>query len=543
MTTTILLAMSEDMGQALKSVLENKAPDFKVYPTIISLVHSLPDSLVKYQPDILLLHPGELSYDTLDHDGELVQSIIQIRSNPEIANTRISAIGASGKNGLLSKLVSLQVWDIFPASNNGQIPINQIINQLKRPATLSNVSEFASTAINSNSFGTVPTVPPASSSYQTSPVSAGVSSNEISALKSQLATMTEREGRLASRSEMRLIPRDEYDALLEALNAKTGTLPEQVKEQVSHVLSLYKKQNKTIDDLTAVVKDQKNQLTINANSVSKQDYDALQRENQQLKAQLAQANAQINNLQAQNDYDDYDDDYRPRSKKTSNRSSSSRIESKGNSPLKPIAIGLAVVAIIAVMAVVILPKLGASNNTASTTAQSAKREKASKPSFDSLIKEGEYEKAAKAYPSKAVQAENAMLKDSSVDDKQTVAQNISSYSSADTIQLDVDYFSKSFSSVVDLWHESTDSDIVNPIPQRRIMIAYALMKTNNLSDAEEVAKPLKNDNMNKRIEAYKNLYNANKTLQKAIDSGNLSKSEKKKAEKQMSKNQATMDKL
>ena len=69
------------------------------------------------------------------------------------------------------------------------------------------------------------------------------------------------------------------------------------------------------------------------------------------------------------------------------------------------------------------------------------------------------------------------------------------------------------------------------------------MKGCKISKAEEIAKPLKSEELNKRIKVYKQFKDSNDKLKAKIDSGSLSSSEKKKAQQQIKDNEDKMKKL
>ena len=97
--------------------------------------------------------------------------------------------------------------------------------------------------------------------------------------------------------------------------------------------------------------------------------------------------------------------------------------------------------------------------------------------------------------------------------------------------------------MVDLWHESSDKNISDPIDERRVMISYSLMKCNKFSEAKTVAKPLNSESLEKRISVYQQFYNTNAILENKLKNGNLSRKDQQKARKQIEENKEAMDKL
>lgn len=170
-------------------------------------------------------------------------------------------------------------------------------------------------------------------------------------------------------------------------------------------------------------------------------------------------------------------------------------------------------------------------------------EQSSTPSFNSLLKKGEYVKAAKYYNSRGVEAENKMISDANVKNKADIAAGIAQYNSSDAIKFDTNYFNEDYSSAASIYNASTDTNLTKLIKARRIMVSYALMKDGQIAKAKSIAEPLNNAQLNKRIEIYGKFYHANQVLEAKIKHGHLSGSEINNAKKQISENEAEMDKL
>lgn len=553
MATSVLLGMSEDMGMALTEQIRQYTKQFSINQTIISIAHNLPNALVRYHPDILLINPELMEFDTPNEAEELLKYIYAIRKNPAVASTRVAAIVSfkfahQDQDKLISKLIALNVWDIFKPDADGRINIYGIANQLLAPASLSNVEDL-STVDELPDISNVASIADNSQPSQYSPspvepasVAPAASADELSQLKQQLADARQRESQLAASRDERVVAREDYDDLLKQVKDRAGAAPlsERLSKQFQSVLVHYDKQQKKLDQLSQVVKDQNELIKQNNSSSNQAMIDRLNRENDQLKQQLGQANSQINSLSSTlNNVNDYSTPTQRQSRNVAPRRDDYE-ESSGNG-LKPIVIAIVAILLVGLGTVIFaLITHSSSNNSNSQVSSSSVQ---SKPSFNSLMQNSKYAQAAKLYPSKAVEAENQMLQDSNVDDRASVAQDISQYSTAEPIQLDVEYFNKDFNKVVDIWNESTDSNVLNPIDQRRIMIAYSLMKTNNLADAKKVAKPLNSASMNERIKTYEQFYEANKILENKIKNGDLSQKDKEKAKKQIEQNKEAMDKL
>lgn len=197
----------------------------------------------------------------------------------------------------------------------------------------------------------------------------------------------------------------------------------------------------------------------------------------------------------------------------------------------------AVALLILLLVVIINRPVDDSNNGVSSSQSS------SVDSFDSLIKSGKYDVAAKEYPNRAVDAENKMLDDADVTDKAQFTTNILKVSDSDPIKFDNYYFEEKYPQAVKLLDTSNDPNLKKLSDARRVMASYAYMKDGKISKAEKTAQPLKSEELNKRIKVYKQFKDSNDKLKAKIDSGSLSSSEKKKAQQQIKDNEDKMKKL
>lgn len=197
----------------------------------------------------------------------------------------------------------------------------------------------------------------------------------------------------------------------------------------------------------------------------------------------------------------------------------------------------AVALLILLLVVIINRPVDDSNNGVSNSQSS------SVDSFDSLIKSGKYDVAAKEYPNRAIDAENKMLDDADVTDKSQFTTNILKVSDSDPIKFDNYYFEEKYPQAVKLLDTSNDPNLKKLSDARRVMASYAYMKDGKISQAEKTAQPLKSEELNKRIKVYKQFKDSNDKLKAKIESGSLSSSEKKKAQQQIKDNEDKMKKL
>lgn len=167
------------------------------------------------------------------------------------------------------------------------------------------------------------------------------------------------------------------------------------------------------------------------------------------------------------------------------------------------------------------------------------------PSYDSLITERKYDKAATFYPNRATETENKMLADTSIKDKANYSRQIAmnSDSHADPLKFDQAYFEGDFEKVVAIYEASSSKDLLNLSQARTTMLAYAYMKTGNTDDATKYAKKVNNEQLNQKIQAYKQYQKANEILQKKLDDGSLTDQQRDQAKNMLRQNKAAMKKL
>lgn len=541
---TVLLAMSEDMGTAIKEEIQRQETNqLSLTDSIISLTHSIVGAVERYKPDILLISPFTLSYDSPNTDDELIESIYTIRANPSIAGTRIATILKQGDNDeLISRLSGLNVWDIFQPENN-QLNFKKILKQLCNPASIKNIEGI----VNAKRAIQSPPVEQLSQQYaaqsEESPIASDTGlvigdadSAEIESLKKELAQARRRESELASSMDVKAVDRSEYDELRKLVEDKVNaaSLTDSLTSQFSQIMNNYDKQQKKLDLLSKTVKDQNRLLAeSDLKNGTPSQLNELRKENSNLRQKLGQANSKISWLQANAKSQsmmgpDEEDD---------------QVSSRKGLGTGSMWIVMAMVAVLLIVIMLSVVMVHSMNRSSYNSAESSSASVSSQPSFSTLLKEREYVKAAKQYPKRAVEAENGMLQDSDVDDKSDEANKISNYSNAEPIQLDNAYFNKDFAKVVDLWHESSDKNISDPIDERRVMISYSLMKCNKFSEAKIVAKPLSSNTMEKRIGIYQQFYNANKILENKLKNSDLSEKDQRKAKKQIEENEKAMEKL
>lgn len=446
MQITILLGMAEELADAFKSSLELQAKNLSLPLCILTkpvvTLHNCKASLQKFKPDILLLSTSSINYDTKDKKSELLSTIFEIRSDPNLNKIRLAVItDLNEKDPFLKKLATLQVADIFLSKGaEGQVNICQIAEQLSKPANLLNISSF----LNLEDNNSVKNLNYAS--FETS---------------------------------------NTYNPSI------NDELPYTAYKKLEHVPDV-----------------RKNVQTDNINS----------KPNELITSYRENYRNEILNTQSKNEVP------KKRQKKTKQEIFELNLVVKVSLTII-IVVGL----VTGIFSMIV-------SNKGKEAAQNTI------PSFSVLISKGYYDKAAQYYPQKAIESENAMLK-SNIENKAEMVNKIAQYTNSDVITFDKAYFDEDYQSVVDTYRASTDINLSKLSKQRRLMLAYSLMKIGDIDNATIIAKPLQSSAFNKRIQIFGKFYNANKLLKEKIKSGNLTPEEKSKAEQQISENQKIMDKM
>lgn len=466
-------------------------------------------------PDIFFIAMNHISFDTQDHENELLETL----SGLKVANNNIRlAVQAEiePSDPFLKKIALLQITDIFPGSrhNPEELDMEQVAIQLSKPANVNNVYRYFNLSKDDSYLNE-------SLGIEKSHFVSDGSASERK-LKKLVKTLIAQNNMVKKKTGVNTVPRKDYDELVNMLGKveSSGLSTDSMKETVRKILKVNQETTKESKEVSNINGELNNSIielmkSTNDDEVAK------------LKQEVAKLKRALRSERSKNDY---------KSKDANGRAAPrSVISKKRNSSFKKLLISLASILMLAVIGGPTLVRLLRPSNY--ETKQPAK------PAFNSLLKAGNYEKAAKYYPEKAVEAENAMLADSELTDKADMARKILVFSSNDVIKFDNDYFEQKYEEATDIYKNSSEPDLTDLTKERRVMAAYCLMKTGNIVDAKSTAKPLNNANLNKRIEVFEKFYNANKILNNKIQNDHLSEKEEKRAREQMRKNQEAMEKL
>ena len=528
--------MDDGTAEVFRNTLQDISSNLQILPSNVPILHNLKQVLVtqRPRPNILLIAMGHMTYDTRNPKDELLKWIMKIKSDPATNNIRI-AIQTSlrREDPYLRKLSSLQVWDIFTRDDQttGQFNMAQIARQLSGPASISNVQNILDLSTDAPSLGSaVGNLKPNSMSSNSD------NTDRVKQLERMYRMSQQQTKALAEKVDKQSVPREDYDELLKRVRTiiNSGIDDEKTKALFREILTKNTKQEQTIVDKQSEL-NQKDELIRDLNlQIERLEKNAT---NPSELIALKQKIRQLERSQPVNrrPIDSSSQTVVRRPAKRPGSGKSNRNNAGSSSSVVKIVIWAIVALLVLGIGVGVVNHIHRQN--VQRTAQQAK------PSFNSLIKSGNYDQAAKYYPSRAVEAENKMMADKDLTAKGTMATRIQKYTSSDAVRFDVDYFDEDYASAVDVYKSSDDDNLTDLTDARRVMVAYSLMKCGQLADAKKVAEPLNNENLNKRIKVYGQFYNANKILKNKIENGHLSKSEEDKAKEQMKENQEAMDKL
>lgn len=524
----VLLGMDEATASKFGPYLESNSSVLKVMKQCIPIFHNLKQALYQYAPQIAYLSLSRMRYDHIkskDIEEEIIRGIYEIKSDSELSNIRI-AIQTNEKTNptFLRKLAMLRVSDIFLSQGkSGQM--DRVAPQLSHPANIKNISEFLSDA---------PTL-----QVQSNNSNAGNNQGRVNQLEHLLELANAQIAILKNKNDLTAVPRSDYDELLQQVKMLMNSklTDEKSKRLFAEVLNSKLADGKKISKLTKIVDAQNNQILNLNTQVSQMEKRKTSVTNKEEPARRI--------IEAQPEHTRISESEEkpirrlPKPKKITHDRGHPEPEHYQTS----FDVGKFVRITTSILLILVLLFAGGmfgmhlSSNSVNNSSQS------SEPSFNSLIKKGKYVKAAKLYTDRGVEAENAMLSDPNIKDKGDIANGIAEYNDSDAIKFDTSYFSQDFESAASIYNESNDSNLTHLIKARRIMVAYALMKSGQIAKAKSIAEPLNNDQLNERIKIYGQFYHANQILEAKIKHGHLNSAEITKAKKQINSNQTAMDKL
>lgn len=532
--TTVLLGMDDGTADIFRNSLKQYSDGkLEILTQNVPIFHNAQRALelIKPKPDIFLISVGHIRFDDDDKKKELLKGLASLKMNGQTSRVRIAVqIDSSPDDPFLRKLALLQISDIFSGTTQNPQAVNMadVAKQLSAPSNLKNVYRYLS--LNQN-VDNLDILDDAANTLTTQYGDDG----RTKQLEKLVKVLKQQNDDLQKKVGQDTVPRQDYDEVIEELNniMSSGLTNEKFSTLWKKLIKIVEKQKADIERINSIneklnnsVVDLNNQLSTVDTSSHDREINRLREENMKLKRSMKKVSVQ----QASPQRPVYIKENRdvPRKKKIA-------IVNQ-NSGLRKFFIGFAAFLVLGGVGLGVIRAV-AQNNQAQVSQNNTK------PSFSELIKSGDYEKAVANYPRKAVQAENAMMSDKELTAKGTMAEKISKYSDNDVIKFDVDYFKGDYQEAVDIYRKSSEKDLTSLSEERRIMVAYSLMKTGNISDAKQIAKPLNNENLNKRISIYAKFYNANKILTNKINNGHLSRSQIEKAKKQIRENQKVMDKL
>lgn len=532
MSKIVLLGMDEATASKFGPYLESNSNVLKVMTQCIPIFHNLKQALYQYSPQIVYLSLSRMRYDHIkskDIENEILNGIYEIKSDPQLSNIRIAIQTNERTNPtFLRKLAMLRISDIFLSQGkSGQM--DRVAPQLSHPPNIKNISEFLSED--------APTLKVTTD--DTSVVNNGRHDQQrVSQLEHLLTLANAQISVLKKKNDLTAVPRSDYDELLQQVKMLMNSKLTDAKSKrlFAEVLNSKVADGKKISKLSKIVDAQNDQILNLNNQVSQ-----MEKRGSSTSENIVQPEKVIEAPPEEEEITDEDVQVNrlPKPKNVTK----DRGHPKVNKNMPSFNFGKFVRIVTSVLLILILLFAGGMFWTHLNTRPASSSSQSNSPSFGSLLKKGKYVKAAKLYTERGVEAENAMLSDPNIKKKGDIANGIAEYNDSDAIKFDTSYFSQDFESAASIYNESTDTNLTHLIRARRIMVAYALMKSGQIAKAKSIAEPLHNDQLKERIKVYGQFYHANQILEAKIKHGHLDSEEITKAKKQINSNQSAMDKL
>ena len=519
--------MDDGLAAIFRNTFEDNSQNLKVLQQNVPIFHSLKQSLVRYRPDIVFLAMGRMRYDTDDHKTELLNGLYSILTDTTIKQPRIAVqTKLSPKDPFLRKLAAMSIYDIFSShDNHGQLDMTAVTNQLSKPANIANVAKYLSVDQPFNGLALNQDVVADNKSVTND------SLKQLESLKQTIHLLKADKKRLEQQVDLRAVPRQDYEDLLKRVTdiVNNGGNDQKTKDLFAKIIQNNQKLSNQVAELNTELNKRGDIAAINASQSgpSKQEL-SLQKQVQKLKQELQQAKLQPSSTGNSNN--PARSARLPNSSNKNNKGVKHRPRSAHHKKKWKIIIpGLLILF------------LGISFLIHASMGMRHKVE--SRPSYSSLIKKGDYQKAASTYPDKGNEIENKMLGDPNVKDKESVNNEVAEFSNTDAIRFDSAYFSHDFKKAVSIYENSNSNSLLNLSAPRRTMLAYCYMKTGDIDNANDIAKPLNNKALKEKIDAYQKFQDANKTLEDKIKNGNLNDDDRAKAKEQIQQNKIAMKKL
>lgn len=532
MSTNVVLGMDDATADIFREQLMSYSDKLNVVENI-PIFHNAQRALkmLNPTPDVFLISANHMRYDGTDYKKELLRGLLNLKMDKQTNRIRLAVqVDALPTDPFLRSLALVQVDDIFSGTSQNPAEFNmaQVAKQLSASPNIKNIYRY----LNLNQ--------PIDQISNLGEVSSGVASSDngrVKQLEKLVKVLKQQRDDLQEQVGVNSVPKQDYDDVINELKKimNSGLTDEKFQALFKKLVNINENQQSKMEQLTAVneklnnsVVDLNSQLSAYEDSFTDNgETERLRRENSMLKQKVAMNNRTTQPVTR-----------KPRISTTQNRGAPRK--TYASSQESGSSVGKIIVVLVAAFGLlfggVFIYRHISHNNEQQTQVDQ-------KPPYSKLIKAGNYDTAAKYYPSKAVKAENAMMADKNLSAKGTMAERIGKYSNNDVIKFDIAYFNGNYQDAVDLYKNSPSPDLTSLSKERRVMAAYSLMKIGSISEAKQVASPLDNEKLNQRIAVYGKFYNANKILNNKIQNGHLSKKEEEKAKQQIKENQEAMDKL
>lgn len=497
MSFTILLGMDDETADIFRPGLIKYSSSLEVIEKNVSIFHNAKQAikLINPLPDIFLVSANHIRFDSNKYQEELLKGLLDIKMDEITSEVRLAVqIDAEPKDPFLRSLALIQIQDIFCGTDQNPAGFNmaKLAKQLSVKANIRNIQSFLT--FRGLKIG---------SQLPQDDILMG----RIKQLEKIVKILTKEKNFLQSKLDINSIPQKNYDEILAKFREiKNCKITDQaIKDLFEKLVKISQNKQDDLDHISALNTKLNNSI-IDLNS-----------EIEQLETNMQEKQGQEKNI-------------------LNNQRISKTMVIPQRKKIKKSKWFLLIPAVLILTpGPVLLNKIYSDLNQ--------RQQKSEKPIFSRLISLGNYEKAAQYYPQKIIKIEDLMLKDKRIQDKYKMIQKILKYSKNDVIRLDYEYFQGNYRGAVHIYEKSSIPQLTKLTNTRRIMVAYSLMKTGSIKEAKDIAEPLNNQQLNKRIIAYSKFLNANKILNNKIRNGDLTQKEKTKAKQQIKKNQKAMEKI
>ncbi|MCZ9662493.1 hypothetical protein [Lactobacillus crispatus] len=589
MVKKVLLGMDEELANYVNDAFKDETKNLSALVNVpVQVLHDSKGVIERYSPDIYLVSAANVVYDTDDkQEQELLDTLYSISTDTTLPPVRLAVIADNSMNPAIWSKIAMFCHDIFqPDKSTNELDLYAMADQLAKKSNISNVQQYLNMSdgvgnlgVNTNNdiiatqndeyrrrIKELERINRIFAEHRNDPINSGMTKQESDDLLKKAQDIVDEgvddqkiKGLFNDLIQRYQEKENQLNKAIKRIDSQNDSIDE-LNSHISNLEKIKHNPNSNYDDQSNYYADNNFENNGDFRPYNEQDSNNNFDQGNYSQPPFDGSNPPNEGYDAPNNYEDDYGSYPPNNLDQNNTTDQilpstmvlgGRPARKPKEQKKGLNAGAiskllqknkrwAVIGVGLLAAGIILGTVTVINHRAQSNSQTAQ---VAKPSFNSLIKKGNYDQAAEDYPDRAVEAENKMLDDSDVSDKATFASRIQNYSKSDAIKFDNFYFNEKYNDAVDLLDNSDDDNLTHLSNARRVMAAYSLMKTGDTTRAEKEAKPLDNSELTKKIQLYKQFQDSNKKLEEKIKSGNLSDSQKSDAKKMIRENEKNMDNI